>query len=54
MSKKKTTKESFLLPLILSNLDKKTKDKMDLDEKEVDYIKDKNAAIIVSQNLNLF
>lgn len=54
MSKKKAAKENFILPLILSNMNEKTKNKLDLDEKEQDYIKDKQATIIVSQNLNKF
>lgn len=54
MSKKKASKENFLMPLILSELDENTIKKMDLDEKEIDYIKDKKAAIIISQGLNRF
>ena len=54
MSKKKAAKESFLLPLILSNLSQKEIKKIELDEKELDYIKDKKAAIIVANSLNRF
>jgi len=54
MSKKKAIKESFFLPLILDNLSEKTIKKMDLDEKEIDYMKDKKAAIIIANNLNKF
>jgi len=54
MSKKKAQKDNFLMPLILESLDQRTIEKLDFDEKEVDYIKDKKAAIIVSQGLNKF
>lgn len=52
MSKKKAMKDSFLLPLILN--DKKTQEKLDIDEKEEDYIREKRGAIIVANNLNKF
>jgi replication factor C large subunit len=53
-SKKKAAKESFLLPLILDNLDTKTRKKLNLDEKEDEYLRDKKAAIIIANNLNRF
>jgi replication factor C large subunit len=54
MSKKKAMKESFLLPLILSNLDDKSKKKMEFEDSDEEYLKDKQAALIVSQGLNRF
>ncbi|VVB78972.1 Replication factor C large subunit [uncultured archaeon] len=51
MSKKKAMKESYFLPFII---DKKTEDKLDLDEKEREYLQDKRGAIIVSSGLNKF
>jgi len=54
MSKKKAMKESFLFPLILNNLDEKTKTKLDLDEKEQQWLQEKQGAIIIANNLNRF
>jgi hypothetical protein len=54
MSKKKTSREAFLLPFILSNINSKTKDKLDLDEKEEKYIEEKKVSLILANNLNKF
>jgi len=54
MSKKKANKENFLIPLILDNLDKKTTNKLNLDEKELDYLEDRRGAIIIANELNRF
>lgn len=51
MSKRKAMKESFFLPLII---DKQTEDKLDLDEKEREYLMEKRGAIIVSNGLNMY
>lgn len=53
-SKKKTSKESFLIPFILTNLNKKTKDRLDLDEKDEAYLQDKRASLILFSGLNKF
>ncbi len=49
MSKKKANKESFLFPLILNH--KNTHEKLDLDEKEQKWLKDKKEAMIEKYNL---
>ena len=54
MSKKKAMKDKYLLPFILDNLDKSTIKKMDLDEKEIEYINKKKVDFIVLNNLNRF
>ena len=54
MSIKKAAKDYHLIPFILDNINKKTKDQLDLDEKEIDYLKEKKGAIIVATNLNRF
>ena len=54
MSNKKANNDKFLLPFILDNLDNSTKKKMDLDEKENIYLKDKKIDIIIAGNLNKF
>jgi replication factor C large subunit len=54
MSKKKANKENFLLPLIITNIDDKTKTKLDLDEKELEYLQDRKGAIIIANELNRF
>jgi len=54
MSKKKASKDKFLLPFILDGLDEGVKRKMDLDEKEEGYLEEKRGAIIVSAGLNRF
>ena len=51
MSKKKAMKESFFLPLIL---DKWAQKKLDLDDKEKEYLKEKKGTIIVNNELNKF
>ncbi len=51
ISKKKAIKESFLFPLIIS---KETQEKLDLDEKEKDYLTEKRGTIIIANNLNRF
>jgi replication factor C large subunit len=51
MSKKKAMKENFFLPLII---DKDAQKKLDLDESEIEWLRDRKGAIIVSQNLNRF
>jgi len=51
LSKKKANKESFLLPLILNQ---HAQEKLDLNEKEKEYLLEKRGAIIVSNNLNKF
>ena len=54
MSKKKAMKDKHLIPFILENMDEKTREKMDLDEKEVEYLKEKRIDLIVSGGLNKF
>jgi len=54
MSKKKAMKEKYLLPFILDNIDEKTARRMDIDEKEIEYIKQKKTDLIVLNNLNKF
>jgi len=54
MSKKKANREVFLLPLILDNLDDKTKNKMDLNEGEESYLLEKKGDVIIANNLNRF
>jgi len=54
MSKKKANKEKFLLPFILDGLDEKTKRKLDFEEKEEDYLKEKKVDIIISSGMNKF
>ena len=49
MSKKKANKESFLFPLILNN--KQTQEKLDLDEKEKQWLENKRELIIKEHNL---
>tara|TARA_Y100000034_G_scaffold14224_1_gene14889 strand:- start:4780 stop:6000 length:1221 start_codon:yes stop_codon:yes gene_type:complete len=51
MSKKKANKESHLLPLILDQI---AQNKLDLEEKERTWLKDKRGAIIIANNLNKF
>ena len=46
MSKKKAVKEKFLLPLILDNLDKKTKQKMDFSKKDEEFLREKSKEIL--------
>lgn len=54
MSKKKAMKESFFISFILDNLDEKTRKKIDLNEKEIDYLKEKKELVITNNNLNSF
>ena len=49
MSKKKANKESFLFPLILNH--KQTQEKLDLDEKEKQWLENKREMIIKEHNL---
>jgi replication factor C large subunit len=51
MSKRKAMKESFLMPLIIN---KKSEKDLDLDEKEHDFLEDKKATLIITNNLNKF
>ena len=51
MSKKKANKESFLFPFIL---DQQAQKKLDLSEKEQEYLLEKRGAIIIANNLNRF
>ncbi len=51
MSKKKANKEAFLLPLILNQ---QTQTKLNLEEKEKEWLKEKQATIIVANDLNQF
>ena len=51
LSKKKANRESFLLPLIL---DQEANKKLDLDEKETEWLKEKRHDIIMSNNLERF
>ncbi len=52
MSKKKATRDFFLLPFILKDLDQDSIRKMDLNEKELEYINNKRTDIIVASNIN--
>ena len=51
MSKKKANKENFLIPFIL---DQQMQKKLDLSEKEKEYLLEKKGAIIIANNLNRF
>ena len=54
MSKKKAMKDKNLMPLILSSLNEETKNKMDLEDKEIDYLKEKEIDLVVSSGLNRY
>lgn len=54
MSKKKAMKDKYLLPFILENLDDRTKRKLDFEEKEEDYLKEKKIDVILASGLNRF
>jgi replication factor C large subunit len=54
MSKKKAMKDKMLLPLIFEGLDDKTKEWMELDDRERDYLKEKRVDLVVSGGLNKF
>ncbi len=51
ISKKKANKEAFLLPFII---DKQAQERLDLDEKEKTYLRDKKTVLIVENQLNKF
>ena len=51
LSKKKANKEAFLFPFIL---DQQAQKKLDLNEKEQEYLLEKRGAIIIASNLNKF
>jgi replication factor C large subunit len=50
-SKKRALRESFLMPFII---DKDSKERLKLDEKEIEYLNDKKASEIIFHNLNRF
>ena len=54
MSKKKAMRDKYLLPFILENMNEKTSRIIDLDEKEIDYLKEKRVDMVVSAGLNKF
>ncbi len=54
MSKKKAMKDKNLMPLILDSLNEETKNKMDLEDKEIDYLKEKKVDLVVSSGLNRY
>jgi len=54
MSKKKALKEKFLLPFILNNLDKRSINKLELNKKELTYLKEKRGHIFSNSNLARF
>lgn len=54
MSKKKAMKDKNLIPLILDSLNEETKNKMDLEDKEIDYLKEKKVDLVVSSGLNRY
>jgi len=54
MSKKKAMKDKHLLPFILENMNKRTAKILDLEEKEIDYLKEKKIDLVVSGGLNKF
>ena len=54
MSKKKAMKDKNLMPLILSSLNEETKNKMDLEDKEIDYLKEREIDLVVSSGLNRY
>lgn len=54
MSKKKAMKDKHLIPFILENMDDKTKERMDLEDKEIEYLKEKRIDLVVSGGLNKF
>lgn len=54
MSKKKAVKDKFFLPFILDNLNSKNIYKMNLDENDMKYLKEKKADLIIANGLNRF
>jgi replication factor C large subunit len=54
MSKKKAMKDKHLLPFILEGMNDTTKKKLDLEGKEIDYLKEKKIDLVVSSGLNRF
>jgi len=54
MSKKKAMKDKMLLPFILEGIDEKTAKKMDLNDAERDYLKEKKVDLVVGGGLNRF
>tara|TARA_Y100000034_G_C6857755_1_gene390042 strand:- start:24 stop:1247 length:1224 start_codon:yes stop_codon:yes gene_type:complete len=54
MSKKKASKDKYLLPFILEGIDDGTRNKMDLSEEELSYINEKKVDFVVSSGLNRF
>ena len=54
MSKKKAMKDKHLIPFILDGMDDKTRERLDLEEKEIDYLKEKKVDLVVSGGLNRF
>jgi len=54
MSKKKAQREKFLVPFILDGLDERTRARLNLDEKDEDFLKERRGAVIVSAGLNRF
>lgn len=54
MSKKKAMKDKHLIPFILEGMDDKTKERMDLEDKEIEYLKEKKVDLVISSGLNKF
>tara|TARA_B100002003_G_C13602849_1_gene310712 strand:+ start:172 stop:381 length:210 start_codon:yes stop_codon:yes gene_type:complete len=54
LSKKKANRDKWLLPFILEGVDERTKRRLDLDEKEAEYLKEKRVDMVVANNLNRF
>ncbi len=54
MSKRKALREKFLLPFVLDGLDKKTRARIQLDETDEKYLREKRGAVIVAEGLNRF
>ncbi len=52
MSKKKAAREYFLLPFVLKDIDEASIKKMDLNDKELEYLKNKRTDIIVANDIN--
>lgn len=54
MSKKKAVKDKFFLPFILTNLSSKNIGKMNLDENDMNYLKERKVDLIIANGLNRF
>ena len=54
MSKKKAMKDKHLIPFILEGMNDKTRERLDLEDKEIDYLKEKKVDLVVSSGLNRF